>query len=79
MELSERFSKEFVALIRSARKEQNLSQAKLASAAGVSRSALTMIEAGERRPTLVVCFALSRALNEDFSELAKRAQKAASS
>ena len=69
------FSREVIALLKRERLAQDLSQERLAEAAGVSRTAITMIESGERNPTLFVCHALARALDLPLSQLVAAAEK----
>jgi transcriptional regulator with XRE-family HTH domain len=52
---------------RAARLEKGWSQEKLAALAGVSRTGVTMIENGERRPTLSFCRRLAKALEINLS------------
>ena len=56
------------------RKALGISQEKLARLAGLSRSALTMIESGKRNPTLFVCHALAGALGVPLSEVLREAE-----
>ena len=73
LEKSLKFSRAVVSAIQTARKSQGVSQQRLAEMAGVSRSAVTMIENGARNPTLFVCHALAEALDLDLSELIRDA------
>ena len=58
-----------MAKLKAARTERGWSQERLAKAAGVSRTGVTMIENNERNPSLVYCHALAAALGLDLSEL----------
>jgi transcriptional regulator with XRE-family HTH domain len=71
---SEEFSRAVVALIKQARLEMGWSQATLAGKAGVSRTGVTMVENGDRRPTLYFCHALAKALGRDLSEFVAKAE-----
>lgn len=71
---SEEFSRAVVALIKQARHEKGWSQAVLAGKAGVSRTGVTMVENGDRRPTLYFCHALAKALDQDLSEFVRKAE-----
>jgi transcriptional regulator with XRE-family HTH domain len=71
---SERFSAGVVAELRRIRLSKGISQKTLAEAAGVSRAAVTHIEAGIRNPTLIVCHALAAALGIRFSSLSRRVE-----
>lgn len=57
-------------VIRSRRAQLGLSQAELASAAGVDRRQIRRYEAGEQQPALNVAVAIARALQISVSELA---------
>jgi transcriptional regulator with XRE-family HTH domain len=72
---SEEFSRAVVALIKQARQEKGWSQAMLAEKAGVSRTGVTMVENGDRRPTLYFCHALAAALDRDLSEFVRKAER----
>jgi transcriptional regulator with XRE-family HTH domain len=71
---SEEFSRAVVALIKQARQENGWSQATLAEKAGVSRTGVTMVENGDRRPTLYFCHSLAKALDRDLSEFIRAAE-----
>ena len=71
---SERFSAAIVAELKRVRLSKGVSQKTLAEAAGLSRAAVTHIEAGIRNPTLIVCHALARALGVRFSSLSRKAE-----
>lgn len=71
---SEHFSSAVVALIKQARQEMGWSQETLAQKAGVSRTGVTMVENGDRRPTLYFCHALAKALGRDLSEFLRKAE-----
>lgn len=74
---SERKTQEAVTLMVEVRKKKGLSQQKVADVAGITRSAVGLIESGQRIPTLTTCFKIARALEVDLAELIKKAQKAA--
>ena len=52
-----------------ARLEQDLSQAQLAEAVGVTRQTIGLIESGGYNPTLNLCIAICRALGRTLDEL----------
>ena len=52
-----------------ARIEKDLSQAQLAEAVGVTRQTIGMIEAGGYNPTLKLCIAICRALDQTLDDL----------
>lgn len=66
-------AKEIVAKVarrlKSVRKDQHLTLAKLAASSSVSRSMLSQIERGETNPTLATLWNLTRALGVDFAGL----------
>ena len=69
-------TKRFGALLRNHRLGLDLSQAKLASRAGVSKSQVALLELGKRRPGREAALALTRALSlgpEDRDEFLMRA------
>lgn len=49
------------------RLENNLTQSKVAKASGVERSYYTMIELGERRPSVQVAKSIARVLDFDWT------------
>ena len=57
------------------RKALGISQEKLAELAGLSRSAITMIESGNRNPTLFVCHAVANALGVPLSDVIREAEE----
>jgi len=71
---SQRFSRAVVAALKERRLASGLSQARLAEAAGISRTAVTMIEAGQRNPTLFVCHALAKALDLQLWPLIRKVE-----
>jgi DNA-binding XRE family transcriptional regulator len=72
---SDEFSRAVVALIKQARQEKQWSQAALAKKAGVSRTGVTMVENGDRRPTLYFCHALAKALDRELSEFVEAVER----
>lgn len=72
---SETFSRAVVARLKVARQERGLSQAALAKMAGVSRTGITMVESGERRPTLMFVHALAGAMGLTLSEVISSVEK----
>ena len=72
---SDEFSRAVVALIKQARQEKQWSQAALAEKAGVSRTGVTMVENGDRRPTLYFCHALAKALDRELFEFIREAER----
>ena len=52
-----------------ARVEQELSQAQLAAAVGVTRQTIGLIEAGGYNPTLKLCIQICKVLNKTLDEL----------
>lgn len=57
------------------RKKQGMSHEVLATKAGVTRTAVSYIENGKRKPTLLLAMKLAHALGVDFSELLRRAEE----
>ncbi|OIR25512.1 helix-turn-helix domain-containing protein [Bathymodiolus thermophilus thioautotrophic gill symbiont] len=62
-------SNEIANKIKSLREISKLSQSELAKRAGVTSSAISMIESGQRLPSLVVTKKISEAFNMTVSEL----------
>jgi DNA-binding XRE family transcriptional regulator len=57
------------------RKAQGISHETLAQKAGVTRAAISHIESEKRRPSLLICLKISKALNLKFWEVIKKAEK----
>lgn len=57
--------------LKKARKGRNLSHEKLAELSGVSRQAISKIEAGQRNPTMVTVYRLLKAMDMPLSEFVK--------
>jgi transcriptional regulator with XRE-family HTH domain len=57
------------------RERQGLSLQKLGALSGVSRTAIGMIEKGQRSPTLVTCLRVADALGLDLEDVLKSARK----
>jgi putative transcriptional regulator len=53
------------------RERQGLSLQKLGAISGVSRTAIALIEKGERNPSLMICLRLADALGLDLAEVLK--------
>jgi CheY-like chemotaxis protein/DNA-binding XRE family transcriptional regulator len=64
----------FGAVIRRLRRENNLSQEKLASESGIDRSFLSNIEGGKQQPGLVTIFSIANALNIIPSKIIKEVE-----
>lgn len=56
------------------RKKNGLSCQLLASRAGISRAAISHLENGRRKPSLMLALKLSAALNVELSDLLKKAE-----
>jgi transcriptional regulator with XRE-family HTH domain len=61
--------------VRTAREEQDLTQAALAAKADLHVTYLSGVETGQRNPTWTALSQISRALGMSISELAKRAEQ----
>lgn len=70
---AELITKNLMALLLAERKRQGLSHQKLADAAGIHRSTISLIETGKRVPTILVCLKLSMALGINLEALLKKA------
>lgn len=66
---SEAFSAAVVEKLKAIRLEKSLSQERLAAEAHVSRTGITMMENGQRRPTLLFCHAIASALGVSLAEV----------
>jgi len=52
-----------------ARTENNMTQAQLAKAVGVSRQTIGLIEKGDFNPSLQLCISIAKALNKTLDDL----------
>lgn len=68
----------FGKVLREYRTARRTTQDSLASAAGLDRTYISMLEQGQRNPTLVTMLALCGALKISFSEMANRLDAALS-
>lgn len=64
-----------VKLLAEARKAQGLSHEALAQKAGVTRPAISHIEAGKRKPSLLICLKIAKALDLKLWEVIKQAER----
>jgi transcriptional regulator with XRE-family HTH domain len=71
---SHSFSRAFADALKAKRLALGISHEKLAAASGVSRSAISMIEGGQRSASLVTCHALCEALGESVGSIAREAE-----
>lgn len=62
--------------LREERERQGLSLQKLGSLSGVSRTAIGMIEKGERSPSLIVCLRVAETLGLQLGDLLNEAPRA---
>jgi DNA-binding XRE family transcriptional regulator len=58
------------------RKKLGFSHEMLAVKAGVTRAAISFIESGKRKPTLLILIKLASAMDTDLSSLLKKAERA---
>lgn len=72
--LAEKNLTKIVKILKRIRLEKNLSHEKLAEKAGVTRPAISFIESGARKPSLLLCLKISEALEVKFSEIVKEAE-----
>jgi transcriptional regulator with XRE-family HTH domain len=68
-------SEAFAVVLRKHRKAQNLSQETLAERADISSKMVSLIERGERNPTLDLANRLARGLGRQLSELVNEAER----
>jgi len=71
---SQQFSRAVVDALKRVRQKKGISQERLAKSCGLSRSAISMIEAGDRNPTLFVCHALAAGLDVRLSKVIRDAE-----
>lgn len=57
------------------RQQNKLSHDRLAQKAGITRPAISHIEKGKRRPSLMVCLRLAQALDIELSDIIKSSEK----
>jgi transcriptional regulator with XRE-family HTH domain len=72
---SQQFSRALIDVLKRAREKKGISQGRLATMCGLSRSAISMIESGDRNPTLFVCHALAAALGVRLSKAIQEAER----
>ena len=61
--------------LKAMRISQGISHDKLAVLAGISRPAVSLIENGKRKPTLLIALKLSHALNTELSTIIDNAER----
>lgn len=64
-----------VLYLKELRHKQHLSHETLSRKAGISRPALSHIENGKRKPSLIVALRLAKALGVELSDILKKAEK----
>ena len=72
---AETITNNLIKLLADERKRQGLSHQRLADAAGLHRSTISLIETGKRTPTILVCLKLAMALEVNLETLLKKASK----
>ena len=68
------FTTSLVALFKKRRKELDMSHLKLAEKCGISRMAISHIEAGKRIPTIATCYKIAKALELKLSDVIKKVE-----
>ena len=66
---------EVIKLLKEVRISKDISYGELSRLTGLHRTGISLIERGERHPTLLVCLKISEALNISLSDLIKKASK----
>ncbi|MGB3540072.1 MAG: helix-turn-helix transcriptional regulator [Mesorhizobium sp.] len=66
-----------VEAFRSERDRQGLALQQLGERSGVSRTAIRMIERGQRSPSLLICLRIADALGLDLGDVLKKASRKA--
>lgn len=61
--------------LRKARKEQGISHDKLAEKTGLSRAAISYMEAHKRMPTILTCVKIAKALNIKLGDILNHFEK----
>jgi len=64
-----------VKALKDARLKKGLSHESLAQKAGITRPAISHIENGKRKPTLLICLKIAQALDLKLWQLIKKAEK----
>jgi len=72
---AEKILNKVVKLLSETRKAQGLSHETLAQRAGITRPAISHIESGKRKPSLLICLKLAQAMDLKLWEVIKRAEK----
>jgi len=75
---AESLSRCVVRELRKHRLRIGISQMSLATKAGVSRTAITMMENDQRSPTVIFCQALAKAMDIKLSDVVRKAEKSSS-
>jgi DNA-binding XRE family transcriptional regulator len=73
--LSQKTVEAVIDALKEERKKQGISHETLAEAAGLHRSAISLIEAHKRQPTLLTCVKLATALKCDLGAMLSKVQK----
>ena len=64
-----------IARLKELRCQKGLSHEMLAKKAGISRPAISHIENGRRKPSLMICLKIAHALEVDLSDLIREIEK----
>jgi len=75
LDKSQRLSRNVVNALIQIRRDRGISQERLAKLSGLSRTAITMMELGQRNPSLFVCHALATALSVKLAPIIARAER----
>ena len=65
---------DMVKIMKELRLQKGFSHETLAQRAGITRPAVSHIEAGKRRPSLMVVLKLAHALEQELSDIAKQSE-----
>lgn len=72
---SNEFSRRFASALKARREAAGLSHNMLAQRSGMSRAAISMIESGQRSPSLISCHAICAALGTTVGQISAQAEE----
>lgn len=72
---ADRMLQNVIHLLKELRKEKGLSHETLAQKSQITRAAISHIENGNRKPSLLVCLKIADALEVSLAEIIERAEK----
>lgn len=74
-EVTDQILAQTVVLLQALRVEQGLNPGQLAQRAGLTRPAISYIETGQRKPSLLVCLKIARAMGVSLAKVLGEAER----